>query len=137
MKTIAAAICAALAAFTLAADTGKQTFRDSMGRTQGTATTDKSGLDLIDSADVAPEGTRAVIVLTSDRPAKRNRTSSVLMDDLDTLPRRLRSAIESSRMDPPVVRLSLPATDGLGFTVSNAQTLAVVLLDAICTAFAH
>ena len=43
MKTIAAAICAALAAFTLAADTGKQTFRDSMGRTQGTATTDKSG----------------------------------------------------------------------------------------------
>jgi len=101
------------------------------------ATTEKSGLDLIDSADVAPAGTSAVIVLTSDRPAKRNRTSSVLMDDLETLPRRLRAAIESSRMNPPVIRLSLPVTKGSGFTVSNAQALAVALLDAICTAFAR
>ena len=100
------------------------------------ATTERSGLDLIDSADVAPKGTKAVLVLTSDRPAKRNRTSTVLMDDLETLPRRLRAAIESSRLDPPVVRLSLPATGSAGFTVSDAQTLAVLLLDAICSAFA-
>ena len=101
------------------------------------ATTEKSGLDLVDSADVAPAGTKAVLVLTSDRPAKRNRTSTVLMDDYDTLPRRLRAAIESSRMDPPVVRVSLPETAGSSFTVSNAQTMAVALLDAICTAFSR
>ena len=75
-------------------------------------------------------------MLTSDRPAKRNRTSTVLMADLETLPRRLRAAIESSRLDPPIVRLSLPATGSAGFTVSDAQTLAVLLLDAICSAFA-
>ncbi|MDO5107505.1 MAG: peptidoglycan-binding protein, partial [Coriobacteriaceae bacterium] len=101
------------------------------------ATTERSGLDLIDSADVAPKGTKAVLVLTSDRPAKRNRTSTVLMDDLETLPRRLRAAIESSRLDPPVVRISLPANSGAGFTVSDAQTLAVLLLDALCSAFAE
>lgn len=101
------------------------------------ATTEKSGLDLIDSADAAPEGTAAVLVLSSVPPAKRNRTSTVLMDDLDTLPRRLRAAIESSRHNPPVVRVTLPSTGSASFTVSDAQTQAVILLDAICTAFAR
>ena len=99
------------------------------------ATTEKSGLDLIDSADKAPAGTSAVLVLSSTPPAKGNRISTVLMDDLDTLPRRLRAAIESSRIKPPVVRLSLPETGNASFTVSDAQTFAVVLLDAICSTF--
>lgn len=101
------------------------------------ATTEKSGLDLIDSADKASATTSAVLVLTSTPPAKRNRISTVSMDDTDTLPRRLRAAIESSRSKPPVVRVSLPETGNASFTVSDAQTHAVALLDAICTAFAN
>lgn len=100
------------------------------------ATTEKSGLDLVDSADAAPEGTEVVLVLSSAPPAKRNRVSTVPVDELDTFPRRLRAAIESSRSKPPVIRLTLPDNGTPSFTVSDAQTLAVVLLDAICTAFA-
>jgi len=69
-------------------------------------------------------------------PAKRNRVPTVLVNQLDTLPRRLRAAIESSRSKPPVIRLSLPNNGNSSFTVSDAQTLAVILLDAICVAFA-
>ena len=40
MKYAVAMACVALAAGTVQADASKQTYRDSMGRNQGTATTD-------------------------------------------------------------------------------------------------
>jgi hypothetical protein len=63
--------------------------------------------------------------------------ANLTTDDIDTLPRRIRIACESSRQTPPVVRLELPiglSYDGT-FTMGDAQTFAVMLLDAICTAF--
>ena len=59
------------------------------------------------------------------------------MDDLDTLPLRLRSAYESARGHEPVVRIELPVGAGFDgtFTTGDAQTYAVLLLDAVCAAF--
>ena len=70
-------------------------------------------------------------------PAVGSKMANVEVDDPDTLPLRIRTACESSRADNPVVRLELPvghSYDGT-FSSSDAQTLAVLLLDAICTAF--
>ena len=54
-----------------------------------------------------------------------------------SLPQRLLTAFESSRRTPPIIRLEMPfgsSYDG-SFTTGDAQTFAVILLDAICTAF--
>ena len=54
------------------------------------------------------------------------------------LPMRIRTACESSKDEVPVVRIQLsqggPDYNGT-FTVSDAQTYAVMLLDALCAAF--
>ena len=63
---------------------------------------------------------------------------AVVLDDTDTLPRRLRTALQGAREVPPAVRIDLPVGKGAGdgtFTISDAQTFAVLLLDAICAAF--
>ena len=104
------------------------------------ATTEHCGFELIDSADAAPAGTQAVIVLSCaplphvEAPA----VGSVLFDDTDTLPVRLRTAMQSSNEKPPVAQIALPVGNGQSdgsFTTADAQTFAVLLLDAICTAF--
>lgn len=98
------------------------------------ATTEQSGLELVDDAADAGEGTLAVLVVTSRRHKGRRAPASVAIDDADTLPLRLRTAIQSSRAKVPVVRLELPVPDDAygSFTTGDAQTYAVMLLDAIC-----
>ncbi len=103
-----------------------------------TATSDKSCLDLIDSVELARDDT-IVIVLASSPLPKRSKMANIVMDDIKTLPQRLRTACESFRKSTPIVRIELPLGlnyDGT-FTTGDAQTFAVTVLDAICTAFDH
>lgn len=100
------------------------------------ATIEDCALDLVDSAEAAPEGTRVLIVLSAE-PLPGNVAAGVgniMLDDIDTLPRRMRSAIQSSDATPRTVRVELPVGNA-AFTISDAQTFAVLLLDAICAAF--
>ncbi len=104
------------------------------------ATSDKSGLDLIDNVDSPREGDTAVILLSTQPLPDGSKLANLTADDVDTLPARLRTTCESRRAAGsrvPVIRVELP--HGLGydgtFTMGDAQTFAVMLLDAICSAF--
>ncbi len=68
-----------------------------------------------------------------DNPLCRAETKALL----DTLPLRLRTALQVSRKRPPAARIELPvgADPNGSFTIGDAQTYAVLLLDAICAAF--
>lgn len=102
-----------------------------------TATTDKNGLDLVSSPESSREGDQLVLVLATSPQRGSDKVPNLTTDDIDTLPQRIRTAKESSRRTPPLVRLELPLGldyDGT-FTTGDAQTFAVMLLDAICTAF--
>ena len=102
------------------------------------ATTEKSGMTLVDAASAAPQDTQVILIVCSggNGTKTRSRAATVSMDDPDTLARRLRTAIQSSRARVPQIRLELPVAaeaDGT-FTLGDAQTYAVMLLDAICGA---
>lgn len=103
------------------------------------ATSEKSGLDIVESVAASRPDDDVVIVLgTTDLP-EGSKLANLTTDEVDTLPQRLRTTVESARANGvrPVVRLELPhglSYDGT-FTVSDAQTFAVMLLDAICSAF--
>ena len=100
------------------------------------ATVDDCALELVDAPEnVSPE-TRVLIVLSTD-PLPENVAAGVgnlELDDMDTLPLRLRTAIQSSGTTPRAIRIELPVGEG-AFTMSDAQTFAVLLLDALCAAF--
>ena len=100
------------------------------------ATSEKTGLRLVDSVDEArPDDRAALVIAVTPRPAVSS-VSNVSMGEGDDLALRLRTALESSRTKPPVVRIELPngpAYDGT-FTTNDAQMLAVSLLDALCAA---
>lgn len=102
------------------------------------ATTDQSGLDLVENADRARENDQALLVITTTPlPARSSNIPNVVVEDFDTLPLRIRAAVQSARAALPVVRLEMPfgvEYDGT-FTTGDAQTFAVLLLDAICAAF--
>lgn len=100
------------------------------------ATVDDCALELVDAAESASPETRVLIVLSTD-PLPDNVAAGVgnlSLDDFDTLPLRLRTAIQSSDATPRVIRIELPV-GAATFTMSDAQTFAVLLLDAICAAF--
>ena len=102
------------------------------------ATNDRSGLDIVESPHAHRPGDQGVLVIASGPLPQDSSVPNVIMDDIDTLPMRLRTAIESSDETVPVVRVQLPldaATYNGTFTISDAQTFAVMLLDAICAAF--
>ena len=101
------------------------------------ATSDVSKLALVESTSDARENDRCLFVLSSGTGDTRSRTPKVVLEDLETLPQRIRTAYESSREKIPTVRIELPSNidyDGT-FTTRDAQALAVMLLDGICAAF--
>ena len=101
------------------------------------ATTDKSGLDLVMDIEHTREGDQLVLVLATNPLKGTIKMPNLTTDDIDTLPQRLLTAFESSRRTPPIIRLEMPfgsSYDG-SFPTGDAQTFAVILLDAICTAF--
>ena len=102
------------------------------------ATVDDCSLELVDGPEGASGDARVLIILSTE-PLPDNVASgvgSLVLDDMDTLPLRLRTAIQSSEARPRTVRIELPVGTG-AFTMSDAQTFAVLLLDAICAAFDH
>ena len=100
------------------------------------ATVEDSGIELVDAPEGASPDVRALIVLSAT-PLPENVASgmgNIMLDDFDTLPSRLRTAVQSSQTTPPAARIELPVGSG-AFTMGDAQTFAVLLLDAICAAF--
>lgn len=105
------------------------------------ATNDKSTLDVVNTPDDVKPGDRALIILGSSPLEQEDTTPNVVMDDADTLPLRIRTAYESSEDKVPTIRVELPlGNEGNSyngtFTTGDSQTFAVMLLDAICSAFA-
>lgn len=103
------------------------------------ATVDSCDMELVDSPADASSAVRVLIVLSS-KPLPEGVTpqiGNVLLDDIDTLPRRLRTALQISNSRPRATRVELPVGNGAdgSFTMGDAQTFAVLLLDAICAAF--
>lgn len=99
------------------------------------ATVDDCDVRLLDSADGVDGSVRVLLVL-STAPLPENVASgvgNVILDDIDTLPMRLRTAIQSSGTTPPTIRIELPVGTST-FTMGDSQTFAVLLLDAICLA---
>lgn len=102
------------------------------------ATNEQSGLDIVESVEHGRPGDCAIIVLATTPLPDGSTMPNVTADGPDTLAMRIRTACESSKDSVPVVRVELspggPDLNG-AFTVSDAQTYAVMLLDAICAAF--
>lgn len=102
------------------------------------ATNDRSGIDIVEDPDDNRESYQAVIVVAASTLPTDSTMPNVIMDDVDTLPMRIRTAYESSKEKSPIIRIELPinGSDYNGtFTMGDAQTFAVMLLDAICQAF--
>lgn len=106
------------------------------------ATSEHCGVEVIDKPADASEGVRAMITLAAARhdlgvAVTATEEGTVALDDIDTLPARLRTALQGASTRPPRARIELPvgADPNGSFTMSDAQTYAVLLLDAICSAF--
>ncbi len=102
------------------------------------ATNEQSGLDIVESPDHKRPGDHALLVLATTPLEDGSSIPNVVVDDPGTLAMRIRTACEVSKESVPTVRIELslggPNYNGT-FTVSDAQTYAVMLLDAICAAF--
>ena len=103
------------------------------------ATTDASRLALVENAQEGRPDDTCLLILSSAAAKTRAKTPRVILEDVDTLPQRIRTAFRSSRAKVPTVRIALPASIGYdgSFTTRDAQALAVMLLDGICAAFAE
>ena len=103
---------------------------------QATTSAD-TGFRLVDGVEDAAADDRAVFVLAATRRPAVSHVSNVTMGaDNEDLSLRLRTALESCKSKPPVIRVELPSDasyDGT-FTMNDAQLLAVTLLDALCAA---
>lgn len=105
------------------------------------ATNERSGIELVDFPEAAAEAGLPLLLITmSPLPKRSTKRANVEVKDPETLAKRIRTAFASSRRATPTVRLQLPVTaaevDG-SFTMDEAQALAIMLLDAICEAFAE
>lgn len=104
------------------------------------ATTDASRLALVENAKDRRDDDDILLVLsTADNPIRSRMHNVVLDTDTATLPTRIRTAYKSSRAKVPTVRIELPGAmdyDGT-FTTKDAQSLAVILLDAVCASFSE
>ena len=100
------------------------------------ATVDDCSLELVDSPESVDPDTRALIVLSTEALPDNvaGGMGNLPLDEVDTLSLRLRTAIQSSPSSPRAVRIELPVGSST-FTMGDAQTFAVLLLDAICAAF--
>jgi len=102
------------------------------------ATTERSGLELVSDANGPKDEYDAFIIISSMELPDGSTVANVTMDDVDTFAMRMHTALESVRGATPVLRIELPhglSYDG-SFTVGDSQTFAVMLLDAICAALA-
>lgn len=102
------------------------------------ATSENSGLVLLNDGSEIPEGATAIFELVCEALAPEPGITTVRIDEAADLPRRIRTSYAASRHKPPYVRIQLPASasayDGT-FTANSAQTIAGLILDGICAAF--
>ena len=98
------------------------------------ATTENSGVALIDGD--APEDVDVVFTIACDElPQDAEPQATISLAECQNPSQRIRTAIAAAKQRPARVRLELTGISRYGvFTSSDAQTLAVRLLDAVCDA---
>lgn len=105
------------------------------------ATTENSGLVLLNSEESAGEEIEFLCELTCQDEHPKKGTTLVAVSDLTRdLGIRISMAREMSQAHPPHVLLKMPneVNDySGGFTAAKAQTLASVILDALCSALSR
>ena len=101
------------------------------------ATTENSGLVLCDKE--IPEDVQLVLIVSDlALPQDAEPVATIVLAEVDNLSARLHTAIEASPETPAHVRLELTGMTQYNgsFTASDAQMIAVRLLDAVCDACA-
>lgn len=99
-----------------------------------TATTDGSGIVLYD--DVAPEDVDLTVEIASDAlPDDAEPRATITLAECNNLSLRIKTAVAAAATRPIKLRIELTGITSYGtFTSSDAQTLAVRLLDGLCDA---
>ena len=98
------------------------------------ATTENSGVVLYDSEE--PQDMDVIFVLASEPlPESAAPEATITLAECTNLSQRIRTAIAASTQKPARVRFELTGLTRYGtFTSSDAQTLAIRLLDGVCDA---
>lgn len=98
------------------------------------ATTENSGVVLYDSEE--PQDMDVIFVVASEPlPESAAPVATITLAECTNLSQRIRTAIASSTQKPARVRFELTGLTRYGtFTSSDAQTLAIRLLDGVCDA---
>lgn len=98
------------------------------------ATTENSGVVLYDSEE--PQDMDVIFVLASEPlPESAAPVATITLAECTNLSQRIRTAIAASTQKPARVRFELTGLTRYGtFTSSDAQTLAIRLLDSVCDA---
>lgn len=98
------------------------------------ATTENSGVVLYDSEE--PQDMDVIFVLASEPlPESAAPVATITLAECTNLSQRIRAAIAASTQKPARVRFELTGLTRYGtFTSSDAQTLAIRLLDGVCDA---
>lgn len=98
------------------------------------ATTENSGVVLYDSEE--PQDMDVIFVLASEPlPESAAPVATITLAECTNLSQRIRTAIAASTQKPARVRFELTGLTRYGtFTSSDAQTLAICLLDGVCDA---
>lgn len=98
------------------------------------ATTENSGVVLYDSEE--PQDMDVIFVLASEPlPESAAPVATITLAECTNLSQRIRTAIAASMQKPARVRFELTGLTRYGtFTSSDAQTLAIRLLDGVCDA---
>ncbi|MCF6413159.1 peptidoglycan-binding protein [Collinsella tanakaei] len=99
------------------------------------ATTETSGMVLCDRS--IPEGMDLILELSSsDLPEDAAPRPTIVLAECSNLTQRLSTAFAAAKSKPALIRIELTGITGYDgmFTSSDAQTLAVRLLDGVCAA---
>lgn len=101
------------------------------------ATTETSGMVLCENADAIPDGMDLVLELASESlPDDAAPRPTIVLAECASLTQRIATAFAAATGKPAYIRIELTGITGYDgmFTSSDAQTLAVRLLDGVCAA---
>ena len=103
------------------------------------ATTDGSGIVLYESGESAPVGMDLILEIAStDLPDDAEPRATIVLSECHDLPLRIKTAMAAATDKPVLIRIELTGMTSYGvFTASDAQTLAVRLLDGVCDALSE
>lgn len=99
-----------------------------------TATTERSGMQLCDRE--APDDVDLVLEIASDGlPEDAAPRATIVLAECANVAQRVRTALAAATARPAKLRIELTGMTRYGsFTASDAQALAILLLDAVCDA---